>query len=103
MKLNTIIIILIGSLMPLTLTGCSVMHGQQTVGAYSDDVSITIEVKRQFLHDPRVSGLSIDIDTIAGIVQLSGFAKNLEEKNVATHIARHVYGVKDVRNNLVIR
>ncbi len=83
--------------------GCAVTDRQSTVGSYVDDTAITTQVKAKFADDPAVSAMRIGVETLNGTVQLSGFATTETEKARATQIARNVSGVRDVRNNIVIR
>ena len=84
-------------------TGCSVARNQQTVGAYVDDAGITTAVKTRMAEDKTVSAMRVNVETLNGVVQLSGFAANEAEKSRAAEIARSVPDVKDVRNNIIIR
>lgn len=85
------------------ITGCAVARDQQTVGAYIDDATITTRVKTRFAEDPVVSATSLSVETLNGTVQLSGFAKSTEERAAAERLARNTSGVKDVRNNILVR
>lgn len=87
----------------LTASGCAVTRGQETVGAYVDDASITTGVKARFVENKQVDALSIKVETLNGTVMLSGFAKNSAEKATAESIARSVNGVKSVRNEIAVR
>ena len=78
----------------VTATGCSVAREQQTVGSYVDDAGITTAVKAKMAEDKSVSATAISVETMNGVVQLSGFAKSEAEKARAAEIAR---GVNDVR------
>jgi osmotically-inducible protein OsmY len=89
--------------MLLTATGCAVSRGQETVGAYVDDATITTQIKARFLDNKQVDGTSMRVETLNGTVMLSGFAKNVTEKNTAENIARGVNGVKVIRNDIVVR
>jgi len=84
-------------------TGCAVGRGQETTGAYIDDVGITTAVKARFVEDKTVSATSISVETLNGTVQLSGFAKSNAEKMQAENLARAVRNVKSVRNDIVVR
>ena len=84
-------------------SGCAVMRGQETTGAYVDDAGITTAVKAKFVEDKTVSAMSISVETLNGTVQLSGFAKSGVEKAQAESIARGVKNVRAVRNDIVIR
>ena len=87
----------------LTLTGCAVTRGQETVGAYVDDAAITTAVKARFIDNKDVDAASIKVETLNGTVMLSGFAKNALEKTTAESIARRVNGVKSVKNEIAVR
>lgn len=83
--------------------GCSVMRDQQTVGSYVDDSSITTQVKAKFAEDQTVSAMAIGVETMRGVVQLSGFAKTADERARAEQLARSVSGVKSVKNDIAVR
>ena len=87
----------------LVTTGCAVMRGQENVGSYVDDKAITTAVKAKLIEDKSTGGLSINVDTLNGTVALSGFAKSQFEKDQAGRIAASTKGVREVRNNLVVR
>lgn len=87
----------------LTATGCAVTRGQETVGAYIDDATITTQIKARFVDNTQVAASSISVETLNGVVLLSGFAKNTTEKTLAESIARGVNGVKSVRNEIAVR
>lgn len=84
-------------------TGCAVVRGQETAGAYVDDTSITTAIKAKFVEDKTVDAASIKVETLKGTVQLSGFAKSQAEKMQAENIARNTKGVRAVQNNLTVR
>ena len=87
----------------LTLPGCAVTRGQETVGAYVDDASITTAVKARFIDNKDVDAASIKVETLNGTVMLSGFAKDAKERSTAESIARNVNGVKTVKNEIAVR
>ena len=87
----------------LATTGCAVMRGQTDVGTYVDDRTIGTAVKAKLLEDKDTGGMSINVDTLNGTVSLSGFAKSQAEKDRAGQIASATKGVREVRNNLVVR
>jgi osmotically-inducible protein OsmY len=87
----------------LTLSGCAVTRGQETVGAYVDDTAITTQVKGRFADNKDVDASSIRVETLNGTVMLSGFAKNPTEKATAETLAAKVSGVKSVKNQIVVR
>jgi hyperosmotically inducible periplasmic protein len=87
----------------LAVSGCAVTRGQETVGAYVDDATITTQIKSRFVENTEVAASSIRVETLKGTVILSGFAKNANEKSTAEAIARKVNGVKEVKNEIAIR
>jgi osmotically-inducible protein OsmY len=84
-------------------TGCAVVRGQETVGAFVDDTAITTAVKAKFVEDKTVDAAAIKVETLNGTVSLSGFAKSNAEKAQAEYLARNSRGVREVRNNLAVR
>ena len=98
-------VIALAALTGITLlsTGCAVVRGQETVGAYVDDAAITTAVKAKFVDDKIVSAGSISVETLNGVVQLSGFANSTTEKIQAEQIARRSKNVRSVRNDIVVR
>jgi osmotically-inducible protein OsmY len=87
----------------LATTGCAVVRDQQSVGQYVDDATLTTRVKSKFAEDPTVSAMSITVETFNGLVQLSGFAKSFDERIKAETLARNTSGVKQVKNDIVVR
>lgn len=87
----------------IVTTGCAVIRGQETPGAYIDDVAITTAVKARFVEDKTVDAGAIKVQTLNGTVQLSGFAKSNAEKAQAEFLARNTKGVRQVKNDLLIR
>ncbi len=86
-----------------TVTGCAVTRGQESVGAYVDDTAITTAVKARFIDNKIVDAVSISVETLNGVVMLSGFAKSATEKSSAEAVTWKVNGVKGVKNEIAIR
>ena len=103
MILRTTLAAIVTAVALLTVTGCAVTRGQETVGAYVDDAAITTSIKARFVDNKDVDASSIKVETLNGTVMLSGFAKNMTEKNTAESIARRVNGVKSVKNEIAVR
>ena len=103
MKTRTICAAVVAAFALLTVSGCAVTRGQETVGAYIDDTTITTQIKSRFYENKQVAGTSIRVETLNGTVILSGFAKDATEKATAEKIARDVNGVKSVRNEILVR
>jgi len=84
-------------------SGCAVTRGQESLGAYVDDASITTAVKGRFIDNKDVDAAAISVETMKGTVMLSGFAKSALERTTAGNIAMNVGGVKAVKNEIAIR
>ncbi|AOS80923.1 MULTISPECIES: BON domain-containing protein [Hydrogenophaga] len=102
-KLTHAVLAASAALMVVQVTGCAVARDQQTVGSYIDDTTITTRVKARFAEDPAVSAMSLNVETLKGTVQLSGFAKSEAERNAAGRLAANTPGVKSVKNDIVVR
>ena len=87
----------------LGTAGCAVTSGQSSVGQYVDDKTISTRVKTRLAEDPQVSAMRVNVETLNGTVQLSGFAASETEKSRAAQIAKSVPDVKDVRNSIVVK
>lgn len=103
MKNSFRLICLAFALAAATLSGCAVQRGQESVGAYVDDATITTQVKSRFVESKLVDAGAISVETMTGTVMLSGFAKNTLEKTTAESIARNVSGVRAVKNEITVR
>lgn len=68
-----------------------------------DDALVTAKVKALLVKDESVKGLEVDVETHNGTVLLSGLVQNPAHITQAEKIARHVEGVKDVKNELKIK
>ena len=76
--------------------------GGPSAGQQVDDAGITASVKAQLADDPRVKARDIDVDTVQGVVTLSGKVQSESERMRALQIARATSGVKSVTNNLEV-
>lgn len=100
---STLARIAIALTLTASLGACSVWRGQQSMSEYGSDTAITSDIKAKYAADRDVAATSIRVETLNGVVQLSGFAKNETEKERAVEIARQAKGVKSVRNDIVVR
>lgn len=83
--------------------GCAVTSGQEGVGAYLSDSAVTANVKAKFAADQAVAASRIGVETLNGVVQLSGFAKDNAERTRAEQLARETQGVKSVKNDIRVQ
>lgn len=85
------------------LLACAGTETSQSTGEYIDDTAITSKVKSKLLRDDDVSGLSVEVETYRGTVQLSGFVNSADERRRAEELAEEVTGVKNVRNDIRVK
>jgi hyperosmotically inducible protein len=77
-------------------------HSTDTGRALSD-TAITASIKTDYLKDPDLSVLKIDVDTKDGIVTLNGLAETPDAKVRAEKLASAIKGVKEVKNHLTVK
>jgi hypothetical protein len=87
----------------IALMGCASTAKQSSPGEYIDDTVITTKVKAAILDDPSLKVLQISVETIKGVVQLSGFVDSRQNISKAGEVARSVPGVKSVKNDLIVK
>lgn len=87
----------------LFMGGCAVQRDQSTAGEYVDDSVVTTKVKTKFIESKAVDASAIEVETLKGTVQLSGFAKTAAEKSSAEKLAKSVEGVKTVKNDIIVK
>ena len=82
-------------------------HGHQLRSGENSEENATLRittlVKARMAESKAVSATSISVETLNGVVMLSGFAKSTTEKDTAEGIARGVKNVKSVRNEIAVR
>jgi osmotically-inducible protein OsmY len=72
-------------------------------GSRMSDTAITASIKTDYLKDPDLSVLKIDVDTRGGVVTLNGLANDDAARTRAERIASAIKGVREVRNFLVVK
>jgi osmotically-inducible protein OsmY len=96
--MNNLLTSLLVALGVLLQTGCAV-----TAEPVVDDTAITARVKSRFAQDKDLAATRIQVDTMKGTVQLTGYALSEMERARAVQIARSVPDVRDVRNEVLVR
>jgi len=76
---------------------------KSSAGEFIDDSVITTKVKSALLRDDGTPGASVKVDTLKGVVQLTGFVDGAAQKTQAGIVAAKVAGVKNVLNNIVVK
>jgi hyperosmotically inducible protein len=82
--------------------GCAATPTSDSTGQYMDDAAITAKVKRALVGDDMVKSLEIKVETMKGVVQLSGFVNTATQKFAAQSDAASVKGVLQVQNSLTV-
>ena len=83
--------------------GCASTPTSDSTGQYVDDTVITTKVKNALLADGAVKSSEISVQTVKRVVQLSGFVDTSDQKSAAEKDAAAIPGVKDVKNNLIVK
>jgi osmotically-inducible protein OsmY len=103
-RIITLTVALLGAGLPtLTITGCAGGPTAKSTGEFIDDAALTAKVKAEFVRDPIVSAMAVNVDTFKGTVQLNGFVDNEQQRMRAEQIARNVPGVQNVDNKLSLK
>lgn len=84
------------------LAGCQAMTGQ-TAGQNIDDATLTASVKTALARDKLANLTRIDVDTVNGVVTLTGVVPTPADKVRAVQTAQEVNGVKKVVDNLQVQ
>lgn len=82
---------------------CASTPTRESTGEYIDDSAITTKVKAAILEDPALKSLQISVKTYRGVVQLSGFVDSKEMVGRAGEVAGRVSGVREVKNDLIVK
>jgi hypothetical protein len=78
-------------------------NDERSAGRVVDDKKITKEVKSALKNEPVFKFESVDVQTFAGEVQLSGFVNTEDQKHRAEEIARSQQGVARVINGIALK
>jgi hyperosmotically inducible protein len=66
------------------------------------DAAITVKIKTKLTADPDINPFNVDVDTLDGVVTLSGIVGKAENVERVEEIARETEGVVEVRNELQV-
>jgi len=80
--------------------GYAVGSDERSAGTMLDDAAITAKVKTELIGEKNVKARNIDVDTVAGVVVLSGYVDSQQEVSRAGAVAKSVSGVVRVKNEL---
>jgi hypothetical protein len=106
-KINTLkksgLVAILATLSLAGLTGCAGDRYHQSTGEYIDDKADSSRVKKALAADAQYKYDGVNVEMFKGVVQLSGFVNSKEERNRAGDVTKTVDGVKEVKNNLIVK
>lgn len=82
--------------------GSAIREKAAEAGKAVDDASLTAKVKSALIAEPNLKSMTINVDSMAGVVTLKGTTDSQENRQKAAQIASTVEGVRDVKNELVV-
>jgi hyperosmotically inducible periplasmic protein len=80
----------------------AVEHAYNGTKTAVKDTTITARVKSAIHHDKEIRGSDIHVDTVAGVVTLSGSAPTTKDATRATEVAQRTKGVRSVKDAISI-
>ena len=88
----------------LSFTGCTTeQRSGRTTGQYIDDKTLNVKVHSALSDSAEYKFPDVNVETMRGTVQLSGFVASAAQKQRAGEIARSVNGVQNVDNRISIK
>ena len=82
--------------------GQKIGNAADKAGVAIDDTEITAKIKAAFMAGSGLKTLQISVDTVKGVVTLSGSVDTQQHSDTAKAMASAVSGVNSVKNELVI-
>ena len=88
-----------------SLTACATWHkdSDRTAGRIKDDNRLTSQVEKELKREPTYKFHDVNVQTFAGVVQLSGFVNTEDQKQRAVQIAQNTPGVLQVINSIAMK
>lgn len=84
------------------LSACAALRDSPAQDQYIRDAALSSAVRSRLADDPRAPGPAVAVESLRGVVELSGRARSGLARDRASQIARTVPGVKEVRNDIVV-
>ena len=91
------------ALVALDFSACTMFEGREKPSEYANDAGISNKLRADIVADRQLSVFDIHVETMQGVVQLSGFVDSPQSEARAVHLAEGEQGVKLVKDNLVVR
>lgn len=83
--------------------GCASTASNESTGEYLDNTVITTKVKSALAGNEIVKSMAVSVESVKGVVQLSGFVESAIQKEEAGRVAAGVTGVLRVQNDLIVK
>jgi hyperosmotically inducible protein len=96
-------IILAAMLATASVLSCAETPKHEDPGAYFDDSVVTTKVKAAVFNEPSLKSAEINVETLKGVVQLSGFVRSEADIKKAVEVASRVKGVTSVKNDMRVK
>jgi osmotically-inducible protein OsmY len=84
-------------------TGKKIDEKSDKMGTALNDSEITTKVKAAIFAEPGLKSLQISVDTVNGVVTLSGSVDTQQNSDKANALAAAVSGVKGVENRMIVK
>jgi len=85
------------------VTACQFTPTRERTGQYPDDTATTGKVKAALFNGPTPKSAESNVETVNGVVQLSGFVGTQADPAKAVSVARGVDGVRAVKNDMRLK
>lgn len=83
-------------------SGCASTPEQLLMEEKFNDVRITTKVYEAIIDEPSLRRFDINVRTIKGVVELSGYVSSRDDMDKAIAIARAIDGIKSIKNDMLI-
>jgi len=101
--IRILVLLLVAGFGVQQIQGCAPTDTRRSAGETMDDSALTAKVKTALLKDDDVSGLAVNVNSYRGVVQLTGFVDDENQRTKAESIAQQVEGVTSVKNDLRVK
>ena len=78
-------------------------NAASNAAAVLDDTAVTTKIKADLVKDDDLKAMDVHVETVNGVVMLSGFVPSQAQVQKAADLARSVEGVTDVKNSLKVK
>lgn len=76
--------------------------GTTSAGQILDDSFLTSKIKTELIKTENVKSNNVDVDTVNGVVTLTGIVSSVQEKNKVLYVVQQVSGSHSIQDNISI-